>query len=137
LNLFRRSDGDRRWGIILAPGIYLQKFSSTVKSRADDRQFADKLGNKPNIGLGGDLSVRYRINPHFDVQLKGGMVWIDNRDFGGISSANTTKHNSMVTVQAGLVWKIGNGKGRKKDNLMYAPGYLPMWKRATRTVTKI
>lgn len=137
LNLFRRSDGDRRWGVILAPGIYLQKFSSTVKSRADDRRFADKLGNKPNIGLGGDLSVRYRINPHFDVQLKGGMIWIDNRDFDGISSANTTKHNSMVTVQAGLVWKIGNGKGRKKDNLMYAPGYLPMWKRATRTVTKV
>ena len=135
LNLFRRSDGDRRWAVVLAPGIYLQKFSSTVKNRSNDEQFADKLDNKVNLGLGGDLAVRYRINHNFDVQLKGGMIWINNQDFDGINSINTTKHNSMVTAQVGLIWKVGNSKGRKKDNIMYAPGYLPMWKRATKTVT--
>lgn len=137
LNLFRRSDGDRRWAVVLAPGIYLQKFSSTVKNRSNDEQFADKLDNKVNLGLGGDLAVRYRINHNFDVQLKGGMIWINNQDFDGINSINTTKHNSMVTAQVGLIWKVGNSKGRKKDNIMYAPGYLPMWKRATKTVTKV
>lgn len=137
LNLFRCSDGDRRWAVVLAPGIYLQKFSSTVKNRSNDEQFADKLDNKVNLGLGGDLAVRYRINHNFDVQLKGGMIWINNQDFDGINSINTTKHNSMVTAQVGLIWKVGNSKGRKKDNIMYAPGYLPMWKRATKTVTKV
>lgn len=137
LNLFRRSDGDRRWAVVLAPGIYLQKFSSTVKNRSNDEQFADKLDNKVNLGLGGDLAVRYRINHNFDVQLKGGMIWINNQDFDGINSINTTKHNSMITAQVGLIWKVGNSKGRKKDNIMYAPGYLPMWKRATKTVTKV
>ena len=137
LNLFRRSDGDRRWAVVLTPGIYLQKFSSTVKNRSNDEQFADKLDNKVNLGLGGDLAVRYRINHNFDVQLKGGMIWINNQDFDGINSINTTKHNSMVTAQVGLIWKVGNSKGRKKDNIMYAPGYLPMWKRATKTVTKV
>lgn len=137
LNLFRRSDGDRRWAVVLAPGIYLQKFSSTVKNRSNDEQFADKLDNKVNLGLGGDLAVRYRINHNFDVQLKGGMIWINNQDFDGINSINTTKHNSMVTAQVGLIWKVGNSKGRKKDNIMYAPGYLPMWKRDTKTVTKV
>ena len=137
LNLFRRSDGDRRWAVVLAPGIYLQKSSSTVKNRSNDEQFADKLDNKVNLGLGGDLAVRYRINHNFDVQLKGGMIWINNQDFDGINSINTTKHNSMVTAQVGLIWKVGNSKGRKKDNIMYAPGYLPMWKRATKTVTKV
>ena len=137
LNLFRRSDGDRRWAVVLAPGIYLQKFSSTVKNRSNDEQFADKLDNKVNLGLGGDLAVRYRINHNFDVQLKGGMIWINNQDFDGINSINTTKHNSMMTAQVGLIWKVGNSKGRKKDNIMYAPGYLPMWKRATKTVTKV
>ena len=137
LNLFRRSDGDRRWAVVLAPGIYLQKFSSTVKNRSNDEQFADKLDNKVNLGLGGDLAVRYRINHNFDVQLKGGMIWINNQDFDGINSINTTKHNSMVTAQVGRIWKVGNSKGRKKDNIMYAPGYLPMWKRATKTVTKV
>ena len=130
LNLFR-------WAVVLAPGIYLQKFSSTVKNRSNDEQFADKLDNKVNLGLGGDLAVRYRINHNFDVQLKGGMIWINNQDFDGINSINTTKHNSMVTAQVGLIWKVGNSKGRKKDNIMYAPGYLPMWKRATKTVTKV
>ena len=137
LNLFHRSDGDRRWAVVLAPGIYLQKFSSTVKNRSNDEQFADKLDNKVNLGLGGDLAVRYRINHNFDVQLKGGMIWINNQDFDGINSINTTKHNSMITAQVGLIWKVGNSKGRKKDNIMYAPGYLPMWKRATKTVTKV
>ena len=137
LNLFRRSDGDRRWAVVLAPGIYLQKFSSTVKNRSNDEQFADKLDNKVNLGLGGALAVRYRINHNFDVQLKGGMIWINNQDFDGINSINTTKHNSMITAQVGLIWKVGNSKGRKKDNIMYAPGYLPMWKRATKTVTKV
>ncbi len=137
LNLFRRSDGDRRWAVVLAPGIYLQKFSSTVKNRSNDELFADKLDNKVNLGLGGDLAVRYRINHNFDVQLKGGMIWINNQDFDGINSINTTKHNSMITAQVGLIWKVGNSKGRKKDNIMYAPGYLPMWKRATKTVTKV
>lgn len=137
LNLFRRSDGDRRWAVVLAPGIYLQKFSSTVKNRSNDEQFADKLDNKVNLGLGGDLAVRYRINHNFDIQLKGGMIWINNQDFDGINSINTTKHNSMITAQVGLIWKVGNSKGRKKDNIMYAPGYLPMWKRATKTVTKV
>lgn len=137
VNLFRRSDGNRRWGVIIAPGVYLQKFSSTIKNRADDKRFADKFSNSPNLGLGGDLAVRYRINQHLDAQLKGGMIWINNQDFDGIKSINTTKHNSMVTAQLGVVWKIGNGAGKKKDNIMYAPGYLPMWKRATKTVTKI
>lgn len=138
LNLFRRSDGDRRWAVILAPGIYLQKFSSTIKNRSNDEQFAEKIDNKPNLGLGGDLAVRYRINRHFDAQLKGGMIWIDNQNFDGINSINTTKHNTMITAQVGLVWKIGNKKNEgRKDNLMYAPGYLPMHKRATKTVTKV
>jgi len=138
LNLFRRSDGNRRWAVLLAPGVYLQKFSSTIKKRSNDEQFADKIDNKPNLGLGGDMAVRYRINRHFDVQLKGGMIWINNQDFDGVESVNTTKHNTMVTAQVGLVWKVGNRKSiGKKDNLMYAPGYLPMWKRATKTVTKV
>ena len=137
INLLKRGDGTCRWAVIAAPGIYLQKFSPEVRHRSNDNRFADKISKKVNIGLGGDLAVRYRINPHFDVQAKAGMMWIGNKDFDGVKSINTTKHNTAITLQAGLVWKIGNGQGKKKDNLMYAPGYLPMWKRATRTVTKI
>ena len=137
VNLFKRGDGNCRWAVIAAPGIYLQKFTPEVKYRENDNRFADKINKKVNLGLGGDLAVRYRINRHLDAQLKGGMIWINNKDFDGVRSINTTKHNTAITVQAGVVWKIGNGKDKKKDNIMYAPGFLPMWKRATRTVTKI
>ena len=137
VNLFRRGDGKCRWAVIAAPGIYLQKFSPEVNRRSDDSRFADHINKKVNLGLGGDLAVRYRVNSSLDVQLKGGMMWINNRDFDGIRSINSTRHNTAITVQAGVVWKIGNGRYGKKDNLMYAPGFLPMWKRATRTVTKI
>lgn len=136
-NLFRRSDGNRRWGVLVSPGIYLQKFSPTVKLKGTDNQFADKISNKLNIGLGGDVTVRYRINQHIDVQLKGGMIWVNNNHLDGIKTICDCKHSSMITAQAGVVWKIGNGGNKKKDNIMYAPGYLPEWKRATRTVTKI
>lgn len=137
LNLFRRSDGNRRWGVILSPGIYLQKFSPTVKLKSDDKQFASKVSNKLNLGLGGDLAVRYRINSCIDLQVKGDMIWVNNNTIDGVKTICDCKRSSMITVQAGVVWKIGNGTNKKKENIMYAPGYLPEWKRATRTVTKI
>ena len=62
---------------------------------------------------------------------------MSNNHFDGIHTICDCKHSSMITIQAGVVWKIGNGENKKKDNIMYAPGYLPEWKRATRTVTKI
>lgn len=132
LNLFRRSDGDRRWALIAAPGIYAQHFSPTVKLRSDDSRFSGDLNNHINLGLGGDIAVRYRLNSHFDVQAKGGMIWINNGNFDGISAVGKGHKNTMITAQVGVVWKINTGG--KKDNLMYAPGYLPMWKRATKTV---
>ena len=136
-NLFRRSDGNRRWALLVAPGIYMQKFSTEVEEKGSGNRFADKLSNKVNLGLGGDVALRYRINKHLDAQLKGGMMWINNNKFDGIKTICNCKRNTMFTAQVGLVWKIGNGKSGKKDNIMYAPGYLPMWKRATKTVTKV
>lgn len=77
-NLFRRSDGNRRWALLVAPGIYMQKFSTEVEEKGSGNRFADKLSNKVNLGLGGDVALRYRINKHLDAQLKGGMMWINN-----------------------------------------------------------
>ena len=90
VNLFKRGDGDCRWAVIAAPGIYLQKFSPEVRYRENDNRFAEKISKKVNLGLGGDLAVRYRVNHDFDVQLKGGMMWLNNKDFDGVRSINTT-----------------------------------------------
>lgn len=104
-NLFRRSDGNRRWALLVAPGIYMQKFSTEVEEKGSGNRFADKLSNKVNLGLGGDVALRYRINKHLDAQLKGGMMWINNNKFDGIKTICNCKRNTMFTAQVGLVWK--------------------------------
>ena len=56
-NLFRRSDGNRRWALLVAPGIYMQKFSTEVEEKGSGNRFADKLSNKVNLGLGWRCSI--------------------------------------------------------------------------------
>lgn len=73
--------------------------------KGSGNRFADKLSNKVNLGLGGDVALRYRINKHLDAQLKGGMMWINNNKFDGIKTICNCKRNTMFTAQVGLVWK--------------------------------
>ena len=56
-NLFRRSDGNRRWALLVAPGIYMQKFSTEVEEKGSGNRFADKLSNKVNLGLGDSIKA--------------------------------------------------------------------------------
>ncbi|WP_106830975.1 OmpA family protein [Parabacteroides pacaensis] len=120
-NFFRSNDsGTRRWTVLLSPAIYLQKFDPTVYQRADDKRFTTTdLDNKVNLGLGGDLALRFRASKHIDLQLKTGIAWVDNNKFDGITTCCTKKYNWLANASIGIVWKIGNKN--KKDNLMYAP----------------
>ena len=115
----------------------MQKFSTEVEEKGSGNRFADKLSNKVNLGLGGDVALRYRINKHLDAQLKGGMMWINNNKFDGIKTICNCKRNTMFTAQVGLVWKIGNGKSGKKDNIMYAPVNTPAESRLLPSLMKI
>lgn len=122
VNNFFRTPGreDRRWTVLLSPAVYLQKFDPTVYSRADDQRFTDRdLDNGVNLGLGGDVALRYRTGRHIDLELKAGIAWIDNNRFDGITTCCTKQFNWLATASIGVVWKIGNKQ--KKDNLMYAP----------------
>lgn len=120
-NFFRSNNsGTRRWTVLLSPAVYLQKFDPTVYKRADDKRFTTTdLDNSVNLGLGGDIALRYRASKHIDLQLKTGVAWINNNEFDGITTCCTKKYNWLANASIGIVWKIGNKN--KKDNLMYAP----------------
>lgn len=110
----------RRWTVILSPAVYLQKFSPKLYLKDGDQRFdkASTLNNDINLGLGGDLILRYRTGKHVDLQLKSGVTWIDNNNFDGIATCCTSKYNWLANLSIGVTWKIGNKK--KKENLIYA-----------------
>ena len=110
----------RRWTVLLSPAVYLQKFSPKLYKKEDDKRFdtSSTLDNDVNLGLGGDIALRYRAGKHIDLQLKSGVAWIANNNFDGVATCCSSKYNWLANVSVGVVWKIGNNK--KKENLMYA-----------------
>ena len=110
----------RRWTVLLSPAVYLQKFSPKLYKKEDDKRFdtSSTLDNDVNLGLGGDIALRYRASKHIDLQLKSGVAWIANNNFDGVATCCTSKYNWLANFSVGVVWKIGNNK--KKENLMYA-----------------
>ena len=110
----------RRWTVLISPAVYLQKFSPKLYKKEDDKRFdtSSTLDNGVNLGLGGDIALRYRASKHIDLQLKSGVAWIANNNFDGVATCCTSKYNWLANLSVGVVWKIGNNK--KKENLMYA-----------------
>ena len=111
----------RRWTVLISPAVYLQKFSPKLYKKEDDKRFdtSSTLDNGVNLGLGGDVALRYRASKHIDLQLKSGVTWIANNNFDGVATCCSSKYNWLANLSVGVVWKMGNNK--KKENLMYAP----------------
>ena len=131
----------RRWTVLLSPAVYLQKFSPKLYKKEDDKRFdtSSTLDNDVNLGLGGDIALRYRASKYIDLQLTSGVAWIANNNFDEVATCCTSKYNWLANLSVGVMWKIGNNK--KKENLMYAtarsvaPVILPV-KEETRSVVK-
>ncbi len=82
----------RRWTVLLSPAIYLQKFSPKLYKKEDDKRFdtSSTLDNDVNLGLGGDIALRYRASKYIDLQLKSGVAWIANNNFDGVGTCCTS-----------------------------------------------
>ncbi len=124
-NIFRRNPvGERRWVVLVSPGIYLQKFSPKTHYRKGGKEFgANNLWNPFGFGLGGDVALRYKAGKRVDVQLRAGANWITQNNFDGIHAyAPNHRFNSVWHASLGVNFKIGAKK--KGDHLMYAPRYV-------------
>ena len=84
--------------------------------KEDDKRFdtSSTLDNDVNLGLGGDIALRYRASKHVDLQLKSGVAWIANNNFDGVVTCCTSKYNWQANLSVGVVWKVGNNKKERE-----------------------
>lgn len=116
-NFFGHNRGNRRWTVLLSPAVYAQRFSTELTGKSDKNSLSGKKTNDWNIGVGGDISLRYKISHAFDVQLRTGIIWVNNNKMDGISTLIKSKDHFMTSAGLSLIWKIGK---RGKDNALYS-----------------
>ena len=107
--LFSKSALNHRFTVWISPAVYGQFFSSDIHAKADDSLYSDgsTSPSKISFGLGGALTMRYRINNSLDLQLKNSGIWMTDNNFDGIRTPfGKTKHNAMWLPQIGIIWNI-------------------------------
>lgn len=101
---------DSPFSVWLTPTIYGQCFSTKTYTVAEDRKFSDGT-TKPghlSLGLGGALSLRYRLADTWSIQLKNTVLWMTDNKFDAIVTPyGHTRHNAMWMPQLGVLWTLG------------------------------
>lgn len=107
--LFSKSALKHRFTVWMSPAVYGQFFSSDIHVKADNSLYSNgsTSPSKISFGLGGALTMRYRINNSLDLQLKNSGIWMTDNNFDEIrTSFGKTKHNAMWLPQIGIIWNI-------------------------------
>ncbi len=117
-HLFVRNSGQRVLTVILEPAVYMQKYWPEIRMKDGGGDAGVKVSNSINLGLGGDLLLRFRVSRLIDLQTGGGAVYILNNNFDGIRTEARAYDSYSWNVKAGIVFKL-NGK-KHKDNVLYA-----------------
>lgn len=107
--LFSKNALKHRFTVWISPAVYGQFFSSDIHAKADNSLYSDgsTSPSKISFGLGGALTMRYRINNSLDLQLKNSGIWMTDNNFDGIRTPfGKTKHNTMWLPQIGIIWNI-------------------------------
>lgn len=111
----------QRFTVLLQPAVYMQRFHADVYNRQDQKVTDGTLNGGLSIGLGGDMLLRARIHPYFDLQLSSGIIWTGNNTFDGVDNLSRAKDDYMWLSKVSLVYKINRRRKGEKDNILYAP----------------
>ncbi len=107
--IFSQRAAEHRFTVWVSPTVYGQFFSADIYTKADDKRYSDGT-TKPcglSLGLGGALSLRYRVAREVDLHLKNSLFWMTDNRFDGIRTIfGKTKHNAAWIPQIGVVWNI-------------------------------
>lgn len=71
------------------------------------------------------MSLRYKISRAFDVQLRTGIIWVNNNKMDGISTLIKSKDHFMTSAGLSLIWKVGK---RKKTMFSMPQDERRMWR---------
>ncbi|MEG1649806.1 MAG: hypothetical protein RR277_07945 [Rikenellaceae bacterium] len=109
--IFFKNAADHRFTVWVSPTVYGQFFNADIYTKSDDHKYSNGATQPDciSLGLGGALSLRYRVCRSIDVQLKNSLIWItDNKFDGVVTSYGQSKQNAMWTPQLGVIWNISN-----------------------------
>ena len=107
--IFSKRAAEHRFTAWISPTVYGQFFSADIYTKEGDKRYSDGVTepDKISLGLGGALSLRYRIIQDIDLQLKNSLIWITDNHFDGIRTPfGKTKQNALWIPQIGVVWHI-------------------------------
>lgn len=107
--IFYRDVTRHRFSVWVSPTIYGQAFNANVYEKSGDAKFSDGTTRPAgfSLGLGGALSLRYKVCEKIELQFKNSLIWITDNKFDGITTPyGKTKHNVLWTPQLGVIWNI-------------------------------
>lgn len=107
--IFSRRAAEHRFTVWVSPTVYGQFFKADIYTESGDSRYSDGTTepDKFSLGLGGALSLRYRVTRDIDLQLKNSLFWMTDNHFDGIRTPfGKTKHNAAWIPQIGVVWNI-------------------------------
>ena len=111
--IFWKDISGHRFTAWVSPAVYGQYFHADIHSKSDGSRYSDGTTQPAgfSLGLGGSVSLRYRITGDLDIQLKNTAIWMTDNNFDGIRTIfGKTRHNAAWTPQIGIIWNIGNAE---------------------------
>lgn len=108
--LFSRRGADDRLTLWVSPTLYAQFFNTKIRLKADGSRYDDGTTEPRalSLGLGGAVTLRYRLSATVDLQLKNSVIWNSDNRFDAITTRfdNDARHHAMWVAQAGVIWKF-------------------------------
>ncbi|MDD5865425.1 MAG: hypothetical protein PUD07_02910 [bacterium] len=107
--IFSKRAAEHRFTVWVSPTVYGQFFSADIYTKEGDKRYSNGTTepDKFSLGLGGALSLRYRVTRGIDLQLKNSLIWMTDNYFDAIRTPfGKTRHNAMWMPQIGVVWNI-------------------------------
>lgn len=107
--IFSRNAQRHRFTVWVSPAVYANLFNAEIRTKAGDRLFSDGTASDASLslGVGGAVTLRYRVSPGIELQLKNSLSWItDNRMDGITVKYDHARQNAMWLPQLGIIWNI-------------------------------
>lgn len=99
---------ERPFEVFARPGVYVSSFSSKVYDERTGRVAAPSVNESLTFGLGGDLALRYNINPRWSLELNNTLIWERDHAIDGVLNAKRAYDTYLWQPSVGVIYKMRN-----------------------------